>query len=184
MKRRVWEASSCKRPKAFPLATRVTPPHPRHTTRRARTPTSSSTLKLHHFFEQGNRHTRTHAPTLSVMPKPAAAAVGRRRAAVAPPSTHRRPTRGALPADLVDEVGAFHKSADRLALDPEDDEEGSSDGDGLSDDDAGGGGPAAVLGIDADDETDGDEDDSSDGDGPSEDEEEGAGRLAQRELLF
>ena len=86
-----------------------------------------------------------------------------------------------MPSD--DEVDAFHKSKDRLALnlsdDDEEDSESGSDGDeGLKD-----GGD--LLGLSDDDESD--ESDESDDDESADDDDEdedGNGRLAQRELII
>ena len=79
-----------------------------------------------------------------------------------------------MPSD--DEVDAFHKSKDRLALnvsDDDDEESEESEDDGLED-----GGD--LLGLSDDDESDDDDDEESDDD----DDEDGNGRLAQREFVF
>lgn len=80
-----------------------------------------------------------------------------------------------MPSD--DEVDAFHKSKDKLALnvsDDDDDESESGDDDGLDDDDD-------LLGLSDDDDDESNDDESDD------DDEDGDGRLAQREyslMLF
>ena len=78
---------------------------------------------------------------------------------------------GQMPSD--DEVDAFHKSKDRLALNvSDDDDESESDDDGSHDLEDGG----DLLGL-----SDDDDDDESDDD---DDDEDGDGRLAQREFCF
>ena len=79
-----------------------------------------------------------------------------------------------MPSD--DEVDAFHKSKDRLALNVSDDDESGSESDGDLDD----GGD--LLGLSDDDESDDDESDDDESD--DDDDEDGNGRLAQREFLF
>jgi len=73
-----------------------------------------------------------------------------------------------LPSD--DEVDAFHKSKDKLALNVSDDDASSDSGS----DDEGMGDDGDLLGL---------SDDESDDESESDDDEDGDGRLAQRELI-